>query len=105
MTNNIFEIVTGFLLLGIIVLGCHDYYEAWELLRANNQIHAYETQISNLESQAMAQEQRVRDAETRAQQQMRHLQDETKVIVAENVPHDCDKAVQWAIQQSKSIRT
>lgn len=103
MNDQILEAIIGLLLLGILVLGCHDYYEAWQLTKTRMLVESYQTQISNLESDAIAARHRVKDAESRAVQQMQKVKESTAIIIAENVPHDCIDAMKWAVKQAKSL--
>ena len=103
MSDYILEMIIAFLLLGMAVLGIHDWMLQYKLHQATTLVTSYQTQIAGLETDAMEAQQRVKDAESRATTQLQKDKESTALIIAENVPHDCPDAVAWAIKQAKSM--
>lgn len=97
------EIIAGILAVIIIGLTLWGNYEKWRCEKLTNQVHAYETQISTLETDAIKQRDKLKDAEDRAETQLQKNAESTAVIIAENVPHDCNDAVKWGVAQAKKI--
>jgi F0F1-type ATP synthase membrane subunit b/b' len=68
-----------------------------------SEVSSYRAQIDVLRNDSLEQAERFDDARKQADDQMRRIQDENKKILNAKVPKDCNKAVQWALNEAHNF--
>jgi len=97
LNEIIFAVLTGCLLIFII----DAIYEHQESLKYQRQVDQYKEQIDQLHIDALKAESDARKAWLEANKTMQLANAKSSQIMKQKVPHDCDKAIAWAIQKAE----
>ena len=92
-------IICVFLLFGAAALT----FAYYELERKENTIKIMRAQLTMLEDESKLKDEQFKKHAQLAADQVKSLENKTKNIMKEKVPHDCNQAVQWGIQQAKNF--
>ena len=101
MSNYTLALVTGVIVF--LCLLCDDLYNSHALQQCRVLNGEYVEQITNLANDAKLASIHVHSAEDRANAAERIAAKHGGAIMAESVPVNCKKAIQWGISQSKSL--
>lgn len=93
-------------LFSLIIIMCFVFLIAGQYLTIKNQkrtIDELKSQIVMLEEKSKVQETQVQLAQRQAEDKMNEIETKSARIMEIEVPEECEKAINWAIQQAMAI--